>query len=75
MSNTLFDALFGHHQHLTPSQGAAHTHQGFLEGVARMAHAMVAAGLTPGDREAVQMAKSSIALAIYPAAVQADGAE
>ncbi|MCC6306320.1 MAG: AMP-binding protein [Rhodobacteraceae bacterium] len=43
----------------------------FLARAARMAHALAAAGVAPGDRVAVQVAKSADALALYAGAVMA----
>ena len=74
MANTLFDALFA------PLRGRASvllegpgvdglSGDAFLRMVARAAHALQAAGVGPGDRVAVQVAKSPQALAVYGAAV------
>ena len=76
MANPLYDALFGAHAgkgtaflHV-PGRGTL-THDAFLRLTARFAHAIVAAGLAPGDRLAVQITKSPEALAVYAACVQA----
>ncbi len=78
MANTLYDALFA------PLEGSARrllllpdgrTLSGgaFAAMVARFAGALVAAGVGPGDRVAVQVAKSPEALAVYAATVAAGG--
>ncbi|MBT9244658.1 malonyl-CoA synthase [Gemmobacter fulvus] len=74
MPNTLFDALFAPLRHrdspfLILPDGATISGADFLAMVARQAHALRAAGLEPGDRIAVQIAKSPQALAVYGAAV------
>jgi malonyl-CoA/methylmalonyl-CoA synthetase len=76
MANLLYDALFGRHAgKQTPflylPNGQIITHAGFLAVTARYAHAFGACGLNPGDRVAVQVEKSSDALALYAACVQA----
>ena len=76
MANPLYDALFGRHAgKQTPflylPTGQIITHAGFLAVTARYAHAFLACGLEPGDRVAVQVAKSPDALALYAACVQA----
>lgn len=72
--NTLFDALFAPLAHradplLILPEGATISGQAFLAMVARQAHAVRAAGVQPGDRIAVQVAKTPEALAVYGAAV------
>ena len=76
MANPLYETLFGRHSgkstpflHL-PS-GDTLTHDAFLRMAARYASALVAMGLEPGDRLAVQIEKSPEALAVYAACVQA----
>lgn len=76
MSNPLYDALFGRHAgkttpflHLTDGQTV--THDDFLRMAARFAHTLQSFDLSPGDRVAVQIEKSSEALAIYAACAQA----
>ena len=76
MANPLYDNLFGKHAgnpapflHLL--DGRTISYARFLELAARMAGAMAQAGLTPGDRVAVQVDKSPEALALYAACVQA----
>lgn len=74
MANTLFDALFaplkGRQTALLmlPS-GAVISGDAFLSLVARQAHALRAAGVGPGDRVAVQVAKTPEALAVYGATI------
>ncbi len=74
MPNTLFDTLFAplaarQDDFLLLPDGAGLSGADFLAMVARQAHALRAAGLAPGDRIAVQVAKSPEALASYGAAV------
>ena len=76
MANPLYDNLFGVHAGKTTPflllrNGHTITHSAFLEMSAQMAHAMLATGLSPGDRVAVQVQKSPQALAIYAACAQA----
>ncbi len=76
MPNPLYDALFGAHAgKSTPflhlADGTIWTHDAFLRRSAQFAHAITAAGLTPGDRLAAQVEKSPEALALYAACVQA----
>jgi len=75
MANPLFDALFAPHQgkdtpFLISPNGMVTSHDDFLKQAARLAHALVAMGLKPGDRIAVQVEKTEAALALYAAAVQ-----
>ncbi|MBE0554374.1 MAG: malonyl-CoA synthase [Rhodobacteraceae bacterium] len=74
MTNTLFDALFaplaGRDRPLMIlPDGQEISGDRFLRQVARLAHALSAAGVQPGDRVAVQVAKSPAALAAYGATV------
>ncbi len=75
MANPLYDALFApHHGKSTPfliaPDGKVRSHDDFLKQAARLAHALMAMGLQPGDRLAVQVEKTEAALALYAAAVQ-----
>lgn len=75
MANPLYDALFApHHGKSTPfliaPDGTVTSHDDFLKQAARLAHALMAMGLQPGDRLAVQVEKTEAALALYAAAVQ-----
>jgi malonyl-CoA/methylmalonyl-CoA synthetase len=74
MPNPLWDALFapldGRQTPLLILQdGSTITGDSFLRMVVRQAHALRAQGLQPGDRIAVQVAKSPLALAVYGAAI------
>mgnify|MGYP001216163139 CR=1 FL=1 len=74
MTNTLFDALFaplaGRDRPLMIlPDGQEISGDRFLRQVARLAHALSASGVQPGDRVAVQVAKSPAALAVYGATV------
>ncbi|MBL4926957.1 malonate--CoA ligase [Fuscibacter oryzae] len=74
MTNTLFDALFtplsGRETALLIlADGREITGDAFLRLVSRQAHALRVAGVLPGDRVAVQVAKSPEALAVYAATV------
>ena len=76
MANHLYDAAFGRHagsarDFLILPEGARLSHADFLAQAARMAHALGAAGLGPGDRVALQLAKTPEMLAVIAAAVQA----
>ncbi|MBI1220529.1 MAG: AMP-binding protein [Rhodobacteraceae bacterium] len=76
MANLLFDALFAplgenDRRLLILPDGREVTGRQFAATIARFAHALVAAGVQPGDRVAVQIAKSAEALAIYAATVAA----
>ena len=78
MANVLHDALFAPltgsaRRFLILPDGQEMTGGAFAALAARMAHALVAAGLRPGDRVAVQVAKSAEALAVYAATVAAGG--
>ena len=75
MSNLLYDSLFGCHAgvgkpFLIFADGGQISYDAFLRIASRFANTMVAAGLTAGDRLAVQVEKSAEALAIYAACVQ-----
>lgn len=76
MVNPLYDTLFGRHLgqqtvFLEHPDGTATCHADFLKDAARLAHALRDRGLQPGDRLAVQVDKSPMALALYAASVQA----
>ncbi len=76
MPNPLYDRLFGVHAgrdtpFLHLPGGRTLSHAAFLIRAARFAHAIRAAGLTPGDRLAAQVEKSADALALYAACAQA----
>ncbi|THH35907.1 malonyl-CoA synthase [Aliishimia ponticola] len=77
MTNPLYDALFAPHAQSAapftqaPTQGTALPYRDFVAEVARCAHALTQAGLTPGDRVVAQIPKSELALAIYGGCVQA----
>ena len=74
MPNPLFDALFAplagrRSALLILADGREISGDAFLRLVARLAHALRAEGVGPGDRLAVQVAKSPEALAVYGAAM------
>ncbi len=74
MTNVLFDALFAplsgrETAFLILPDGHEMTGDAFFRLVARQAYALRAAGVVPGDRVAVQVAKSPEALAVYAATV------
>lgn len=76
MANPLYDALFGHHHgkkttFLQLQNGQTISYADFLGMAAQYAHLFAQLGLNPGDRAAVQIAKSPYALAIYAACAQA----
>ena len=76
MANILYDALFGKHANRdTPflwlEDGTKVTHASFLNLTAQFAYVLTDAGLSVGDRVAVQIEKSGASLAIYAACVQA----
>ncbi|MDE3121263.1 MAG: malonyl-CoA synthase [Paracoccaceae bacterium] len=78
MANLLYDALFAplsvrDTRFLILPDGREITGRDFSTMVARFAHALVAAGVQPGDRVAAQVAKSPEALAAYAATVAAGG--
>ncbi|WP_172297421.1 malonyl-CoA synthase [Pseudoruegeria sp. HB172150] len=75
MANPLYDTMFGRYSgaqtvFLQMPDGRTVTHDAFQRQAARYAHVMSAAGLNPGDRLAVQIAKSPENLAVYAACVQ-----
>ncbi|ABG31107.1 malonyl-CoA synthase [Roseobacter denitrificans] len=76
MANPLYDTFFGRHQgketpFLELVDGATINHKAYLELAAQYAHVLTHLGVQPGERIAVQIAKSPQALAIYAACVQA----
>jgi malonyl-CoA/methylmalonyl-CoA synthetase len=76
MANTLYDALFQRYQgqktaFITLADGSVLSHGAFVGMAAQFAHVLGQLGLQPGDRLAVQIAKSPQALAVYAACVQA----
>ena len=77
MTNHLYDRVFG--AHATSSKTFLYTDTGeisFAEFAAitnRIANTLVEAGVTPGDRVAVQADKSPMLLALYAATVKAGG--
>ncbi|WP_127902693.1 malonate--CoA ligase [Solirhodobacter olei] len=78
MANVLYDALFApmegsDRRLLVLPDGREISAGAFSAMVARFSHALVAAGVAPGDRVAVQVAKSPEALAVYAATVAAGG--
>jgi len=75
MANPLFDTLFGDHLgsdaiFLHLPDGETLSYGRFLEIAATYAGAFAQFGLQPGDRVAVQIAKSPQALAVYAACAQ-----
>ncbi len=75
MANTLYDALFAPHEKNTGvflhlKEGGNIAYEAFLRMAAQFAHVISDAGLTAGDRLAVQVAKSPEALAVYAACVR-----
>ncbi len=76
MTNTLYDALIAPHAQneavfLDLDDGTSVTYAQFVARVAQLAHVLVNAGVTPGDRVVVQGPKTADAIALYGAAVQA----
>jgi malonyl-CoA/methylmalonyl-CoA synthetase len=76
MANLLYDALFSPHAgsektFLEDRKGNRTSYAEFLSMAARIANALAAFGVKPGDRVAVQVKKSAEALALYAACVQA----
>jgi malonyl-CoA/methylmalonyl-CoA synthetase len=76
MSNLLYDVFFAPQAgrsgaFLILPDGAEISGTAFLDMVHRVANALVSCGLQPGDRIAVQIEKSPMALAIYGGAVAA----
>ena len=75
MTNLLYDRLLAPHLGqdsvlMTTPDGMTLTHGAFLDMASQMANALKDAGLKPGDRLAVQAAKSPQALALYAASIQ-----
>ena len=75
MSNLLYDSLFGRHigddkPFLIFVDGRTISYDAFLRMASRFANTIKAAGLTAGDRLAIQVEKSAEALAVYAACVQ-----
>src|SRR4051812_47765849 len=75
MPNLLYDALFRPHQNsrktfLVLKDGSEISYQQFLAMAVRFAHALADAGVTVGDRVALQAKKSPQALAVYAACVR-----
>ena len=75
MSNLLYDSLFGGHAgddklFLILADGGRISYDAFLRMASRFANTLKAAGLTAGDRLAVQVKKTPEALAVYAACVQ-----
>ena len=76
MANLLYDAFFAPQAgrarpFLILPDGSEISGDAFLRMVHRVAHALVASGVQPGDRIAVQIEKSPMALAVYGGAVAA----
>ena len=76
MANHLHDALFGRHEgsgapFLILPDGSEMSHADFAARAARHAGALVAAGLGPGDRVALQLEKSPDMLAVIAGAIRA----
>ncbi|GLS85751.1 malonyl-CoA synthase [Cypionkella aquatica] len=74
MANPLYDALFAALQQrsgplLLLADGSQISGAAFHADIARFAHALRQLGVRPGDRVAVQIAKSPAALAVYAATV------
>lgn len=75
MANVLYDALFAPHAQserdfLLLPDGTTISYGDFVDEIARIAGALVALGVEPGDRVVVQVPKSARALALYGACVQ-----
>ena len=77
MTNHLYDAVFG--QHAESDRTFLYTADGEISFAAfaaltnRLANLLIAEGLAPGDRVAVQADKSVMLLALYAATVKAGG--
>ncbi|MGJ3264372.1 MAG: malonate--CoA ligase [Salinarimonas sp.] len=76
MGNPLYDALFTHHVgseaiFLHLPDASVLRYDAFLKRAARIANALAALGVRPGDRVAVHVQKSPDALALYAACVRA----
>ena len=77
MTNMLYDAVFGQHEDntkifLTSGQQSV-SYAEFHHYVNQLANCLVANGLKPGDRVAVQAIKSNSVLALYVATIKAGG--
>lgn len=76
MANLLYDTLFAAHAGsnrpflILPDEGTL-TYDAFLRRAAQIAHALTSIGAVPGDRVALQTAKTPMALMTYAACVQA----
>ncbi|TYB83880.1 malonyl-CoA synthase [Oceaniovalibus sp. ACAM 378] len=75
MSNVLFDPLFGRHADsnapfLMPDGAATLSYGTFVSLSARLAQVFAGLGLIKGDRVALQVAKSPVALAVYAACLR-----
>ncbi len=78
MRNHLYDHLFAPHADnssvfLKQDGADPISYAGFVQRVAQMAHALVKAGLEPGDRMVVQAHKSVEMVMLYAATIQAGG--
>ena len=76
MDNPLYDSLFGKYAgadtiFIRQTDGRIVTHGQFVDLAARLANALTSLGLTKGDRVAVQIEKSTEAIAIYAACARA----
>jgi malonyl-CoA/methylmalonyl-CoA synthetase len=73
--NTLFDFLFSRGEAAAPvlerPDGQVYRYGDFEAATARVANALVALGVAPGDRVAVQVEKSPMALCLYLATIRA----
>ena len=75
MTNKLYDALFAPHEtsempFIVDPGGKVLSHGAFIDHAGRIANALAARGVRPGDRVAVQVEKSVTALALYAACVR-----
>ena len=75
MSNPLYDSLFAPLETSTSpflllDEGRSLSHRAFLAEANRMANALGALGVAPGDRVAVHVAKSPEALCLYAACIK-----
>ena len=76
MSNPIYDTLFAPHEaskaaFLQLPGGETVSYSAFLANADRLASALFSLGVRPGDRVAVQVEKSPMALALYAACVKA----
>ena len=76
MTNTLYDALIAPHApsdrpFMEIDDGTILSYADFVRRAAQLAHVLVGAGVTPGDRVVVQAPKVADAIALYAACVQA----